>query len=79
MRYNYFASLEETILEKGIKSFRVFNDNILIQKKNSFKLLNKESKKDIKLPFLKFKDYHLYQDYLYIYGQNYLYKYHLKF
>jgi hypothetical protein len=79
MKYNYFASLEEIITEKDIMAFRVFNENILIQKKNSFKLLNKDSQKEIKVPFLNFKDYHLYQDYLYIYGQNYLYKYHLKF
>lgn len=79
MKYNYFASLEKIITEKDIMAFSVFNENILIQKKNSFKLLNKDSQKEIKVPFLNFKDYHLYQDYLYIYGQNYLYKYHLKF
>ena len=79
MKYNYFASLEKIITEKDIMAFSVFNENILIQKKNSFKLLNKDSQKEIKVPFLNFKDYRLYQDYLYIYGQNYLYKYHLKF
>lgn len=79
MKYNYFASLEEIITEKDIIAFRVFNENILIQKKNSFKVFNKDSQKEIKVPFLNFKDYHLYQDYLYIYSQNFLYKYHLKF
>ena len=33
MKYNYFASLEEIITEKDIIAFRVFNENILIQKK----------------------------------------------
>ena len=60
MKYNYFASLEKIITEKDIMAFSVFNENILIQKKNSFKLLNKDSQKEIKVPFLNFKDYHLY-------------------
>ena len=71
--------MKKNITEKNIMAFSGFNENILKKKKNSFKLLNKDSQKEIKVPFLNFKDYHLYQDYLYIYGQNYLYKYHLKF
>lgn len=78
MKYNYFGILEQSLNVNEVTSFRIFNEKILLNKNNRFELIIQDKKKYIDHPFLTIEDYYLYQDYLYIYNQNYLYKFYLK-